>query len=122
MMAPYQCLEQLAAQGIHAVPSLDFFRLRWFLTSDNPHDCISILQDSGNALSSQEMYSIDHPINQQPATYPPVSSMTISIDMLDQYESDWIDAHQPGACTSSQLAISDEYRILAPFMRTHWML
>jgi hypothetical protein len=95
--APYQSLEHLAAEGIHAVPSLDFLRLRWSLTSDNPHDCISILEDAKNAHSSQEPYSIDHPINQQPATHPPVSSMTISIYMLDQYESDWIDAHQPHA-------------------------
>jgi hypothetical protein len=97
MTPQYQGLEHLAAEGIHAIPSLDFFRLRWSLTSDDPYDCISILQDAKDALSPQESYSIEHPINQQPATHPPVSSITISVDMLDQYESDWIDAHQPHA-------------------------
>jgi hypothetical protein len=97
MMAPYESLEHLATKDIHAVPSLDFFRLRWSLPSDNPHDCIAILEDAKNALSSQEPYSIDHPINQQPATHPPFSSLTISVYMLEEYQSDWIDAHKPHA-------------------------
>jgi hypothetical protein len=97
MTAPYQSLECLAAKGTHAIPSLDFLRLRWFLHADNPKDCISILQDAKNADSPQEPYSTDHPINQKPATLPPVSSMIISVDMLDQYQSDWIDAHEPHA-------------------------
>jgi hypothetical protein len=97
MTPPYQSLEQLAAKGVHAIPSLDFFRLRWSLTSNNPNECISILQDAKDARFPQEPYLVDHPINQQPATHPPVSSITISIDMLDQYESDWIDAHKPHA-------------------------
>jgi hypothetical protein len=97
MTPQYQSLEHLSNKGIHAAPSLDFFRLRWSLISDSPNDCISILQDAKNAFSLQEPYSIDHPINQLPATHPPVSSMTISIDMLEQYQSDWIEAHQPHA-------------------------
>jgi hypothetical protein len=97
MMTQYQILEHLAAKGIHAVPSLDFFRLRWSLTSDDPHDCISILEDAKNVRSPQEPYAADLPINKRSATHPPVSSMIISVYMLDEYESDWIDAHQPHA-------------------------
>jgi hypothetical protein len=97
MMASYQSYERLAAEGISVIPSLDFFRLRWRLTSDNPNDCISILQDAKNTDSPLVLYSADHPINQQPATYVPVSSMITSIYMLDEYCSDWIDAHLPHA-------------------------
>jgi hypothetical protein len=97
MTAPFQSLEGLVAEGINAIPSLDFFRLRWRLTSDNPNDCIFILQDAKDADSSLEPYSADHPVNRKPATHPPVSSMIISIYMLDEYRSDWIDAHQPHA-------------------------
>jgi hypothetical protein len=97
MTPPYQSLEHLAAEGTDAIPSLDFLRLRWSLTSDDPNECISILQDAKDAHSPQEPYSVDHPINKRPATHPPVSSMTISVDILDQYQSDWIEAHQPHA-------------------------
>jgi hypothetical protein len=97
MTPPYQSLEYLAAEGTQAIPSLDFFRLRWRLTSDDPNDCISILQDAKDADSPLKPYSADHPINRQPATHPSVSSMTISIYMLDEYHSDWLDAHQPHA-------------------------
>ena len=97
MTARYQSLEHLAAKGTHAIPSLDFLRLHWFLTSDNPNDCIFILQDAKDAQSAQKPYTADRPINQQPATHPPVSSMNISIDLLDQYQSDWLDAHGPHA-------------------------
>jgi hypothetical protein len=97
MMASYQSYERLAAEGISVIPTLDFFRLRWRLTSDSPNDCISILQDATKADSPLVLYSADHPINQQSATHPPVSSMIISIYMLDEYRSDWIDAHQSHA-------------------------
>lgn len=97
MTAPYQSLECLAANGTHAIPSLDLLRLHWSLTSDNPNECISILQDAKNADSPHEPYSIEHSINQKPATHSPVSSITISVYMLDQYKSDWIEAHEPHA-------------------------
>jgi hypothetical protein len=97
MTAPYQSLELLATKGTNAIPSLDLLRLHWFLNYDNPNDCISVLQDAKYADSPQEPYSVDHPINQKPATHPPVSSMIISVDMLDQYQSNWIEAHEPHA-------------------------
>jgi len=97
MTNSYQSLEYLAAKGTHAIPSLDLLRLHWSLTSDNPNDCIIILEDAKNSQSRQDPYSADHTINQQPATHPPVSSMSISVDLLDQYQPDWIDAHEPHA-------------------------
>jgi hypothetical protein len=97
MTTPYQSFDDLVGEGMSVMPSLDFFRLRWRLTSDDPNECISILRDAKDAYSTLEPFSADHPINQQPVTHPPVSSMTIYIYMLDEYQFDWIDAHQPHA-------------------------
>ena len=73
--------------------SLDFFRLRWQLQSPNPTESITILQDAQDANSTQEPYSSTHPISQAPLTNPPVPSITISLEALDEYAAKWIWVH-----------------------------
>jgi hypothetical protein len=76
------------------VDSIDWYRLRWFLRSDDPASSIIVLQDPKNPNSAQTPYSPTHPVSQCALTNPPISAITISTDVLDDYSSDWIDAHR----------------------------
>jgi hypothetical protein len=73
--------------------SLNFFRLRWHLQSPNPTSSITVLQDALDANSLQGAYSPAHPIAQAPLTNPPVLSITISVESLDEHAAKWTWVH-----------------------------
>lgn len=77
--------------------SLDFFRLRWSLKSDSLRASIAILQDASDANSPSEPYSPAHPVSQTALTSPPVSALTVSIEILDDYATKWIEVHREHA-------------------------
>jgi hypothetical protein len=80
--------------------SLNFFRLRWHLQSPNPTSSITVLQDALDANSLQESYSPVHPIAQAPLTNPPVLSITISVESLDEQAAKWTWVHSQHAADS----------------------
>lgn len=73
--------------------SLDFFRLRWSLKSDSLRNSIAILQDATDANSPSEPYSPAHPVSQSALTSPPVSALIVSIEILDDYATRWVEVH-----------------------------
>lgn len=78
----------------HEAISLNVMRLRWFLQDDDPSSAITVLQDAADATSTQEPYSPNHPISRLALTTSPVSAITVSIDILDDYSVEWTFVHQ----------------------------
>jgi hypothetical protein len=78
--------------------SVDFHRLRWFIKKDTYlQDSITVIKDVTDSESAQEPYSSSHPISQAALTYPPVSTVTISVDTLDEYSPNWDYEHSKHA-------------------------
>ncbi|KAK4032100.1 hypothetical protein C8A01DRAFT_41457 [Parachaetomium inaequale] len=79
-----------------ARPSLDFFCLRWFLSGPLSTQ-IKVLSSVVDAESLQTPYQTDstsfHPISACPISDPPVSSITVTADVLNGWAGDWEDAH-----------------------------
>lgn len=97
MATKYPSYESLMAANTPAEVSADFLRLRWLLQNDDLADSVKILDDPTDADSALQVYRADHPICKTSLTWPPVSSITVSIEILDDYSSNWIPAHQPHA-------------------------
>jgi hypothetical protein len=74
-------------------------RLRWFLSNCDPPSAtaINVIRDATDSDSLQEPYSSTHPISQLPLTDPPVSSITVSIYVLDEYAQEWVSVHREHA-------------------------
>lgn len=78
--------------------SVDFHRLRWFIRKNTSlEDSITVIQDVTDSESAQEPYSASHPISQAALTYPPVSTVTISVDTLNEYSPNWDYEHSKHA-------------------------
>lgn len=97
MQTKHPSYEDFLATGEGVGVSLDFLRLRWYLQSDDLSDAVKILQDARDVDSTQEPYSTKHPICKSAVTWPPVSSVTVSIGVLDDYEGSWVESHAPHA-------------------------
>jgi hypothetical protein len=78
---------------IRVVGSIDLYRLHWFLRSDDLASSISVLEDPKDPNSAQTPYSSTHPVSQCALTNPPVSAITVSTDVLDDYSVDWTYTH-----------------------------
>lgn len=97
MPPTYPTYEALKLTATPATASPSFHRLRWYLSNDAPSASIQILQDATNASSPQQSYTSTHPICKSALTEPPVSSIKVSVEVLNDYPSNWISAHQPHA-------------------------
>lgn len=97
MPTPNPTYEDLKLTETPATASTPFHRLRWYLSSAALSASIQILQDATNAASPQQPYTSTHPIRKAALTKPPVSSIKVSIEVLDDYPSAWTAAHQPHA-------------------------
>jgi hypothetical protein len=98
MSSTYPTHEELIATNPQSVSvSIDFMRLRWFLSKDDPPSAIAVVQDATDENSTQESYSPTHPISQLSLTTPPVSAITVSMDVLDEYAGEWVSVHSEHA-------------------------
>ncbi|KAK6002720.1 hypothetical protein QM012_001470 [Aureobasidium pullulans] len=97
MSTAYPSYESLVAAGSRPIASPTFLRIRWFLRSDETSQSIFILDDPTDLDSSEEPYSSTHLICGTALTCPAVSSIIVSVDSLDEYANDWIEAHEPHA-------------------------
>ena len=99
MSSPYPTHEELIAANPQSVSvSIDFMRLRWFLSKDDPpSSAIAVVQDATDENSTQEPYSPTHPITQLSLTTPPVSAITVSMDVLNEYAKEWVSVHREHA-------------------------
>lgn len=97
--SPLPTYEDLRASRTPAKATTDFFRLRWFLQSDNLSDSITIIQDAANHKSPQDAYTSTHPVLQAALTNPPVSAITVSVPILDDFDKDWRNLHSEHADT-----------------------
>lgn len=93
----YEALLAAKPKAPAGATSLDFLRLRWTLGSDSLYSSITILKDATNANSPQEPYSPTHPVSQSALTSPPVSALIVSIEILDDYATKWIEVHREHA-------------------------
>ncbi|KAM0716234.1 hypothetical protein Q7P37_007679 [Cladosporium fusiforme] len=93
----YEALMAVRPEAPAGAISLEFLRLRWFLQNDNPCSAITIIQDPSVASSAQGPYSPAHPISQLPLTTTPVSAITVSVGILDEYANKWISVHREHA-------------------------
>ncbi|KEQ64857.1 uncharacterized protein M437DRAFT_73776 [Aureobasidium melanogenum CBS 110374] len=78
-------------------PSPAFLRIRWILRTDEISHSVFILSDPTDLTSSEEPYSPTHPVCGEALTCPPVSSIIVSVESLDDYTSAWIYWHEPHA-------------------------
>lgn len=69
----------------------------WFLQDDDLSSAITVLQDVADATCTQEPFSPSHPTSQLALTTSPVSTITVSTDILDDYSSEWASVHQAHA-------------------------
>ena len=70
-------------------------RLRWYpLSSPDPEKAIAVIEDVTDAHSHQTGYSATHPIANEPATDPPVSSIDFISKDLDIWEYYWWQIHR----------------------------
>ena len=103
MTFPHPTHSSLKALNPHrSFASIDFMRLRWFLSDHDPPSSaiatnITIIRDATDSDSPQEPYSPTHPISNLPLTSPPVSSITVSLEILDEYAQEWISVHREHA-------------------------
>lgn len=98
MSSTYPTHEELIATNPQSVSvSIDFMRLRWFLSKDDPPSAIAVVQDATDENSTQESYSPTHPISQLSLTTPLVSAITVSMDVLDEYAGEWVSVHSEHA-------------------------
>ena len=93
---PLPTYESLAAARQTVWPSPDFFRLRWRLSGPlSTH--INVLASAVDATSPQTPYqpspSTFHPISSSPLSDPPISSITVTINPLDEWAEAWGEAH-----------------------------
>lgn len=77
-------------------PSADFFRLRWYLSGPlSTH--VKVLSSAVDSTSPQSPYQTNsttfHPISNSPVSDPPVSSITVTVRLLDEWAEDWAEAH-----------------------------
>ncbi|KAL2015936.1 hypothetical protein VTK56DRAFT_4526 [Thermocarpiscus australiensis] len=77
--------------------SLSFLRLRWVLGRDPVPNTIQVLDDVTDPASAQQPYSVDHPIAMDPATDPPVRTITVGQEDLEYWEHGWLEVHLPHA-------------------------
>lgn len=93
----YEALVARSPKAPAVTASDDFFRLRWSLKGDDLYSSIAILYHATDANSPKEPYSPSHPISQSALTSPPVSAITVSIEILNDYAADWIGVHREHA-------------------------
>jgi len=76
-------------------PSLDFYRLRWYISG--PSTGTNVLASPTDSTSSQSPYqsALDcfHPISESPVSYPAVSSIKVTVGPLEDWTDDWDDEH-----------------------------
>lgn len=93
MATVYSSYESLVATNSTPFPSPTYLRIRWILRSDEMSNSIFILNDPTDSASGEEPYTPTHPICDTALTCPPVSSIIVSVESLDQYTSDWLEWH-----------------------------
>ncbi|KAI2631342.1 hypothetical protein GGS26DRAFT_557401 [Hypomontagnella submonticulosa] len=102
--------EELRATGQVVTPSIDFLRLRWYF--NGPIEAsIHVLEDATDPTSSQTPYRTtitttspdgqthqiiqEHGISSSSISAKPISSIKVTILMLDDWECAWEEAHEP---------------------------
>ncbi|KAL7628809.1 hypothetical protein AAE478_000324 [Parahypoxylon ruwenzoriense] len=114
--------EALRAAGQRIYPSVDFLRLRWYFKGPIEAS-IHVLEDATNSTSPQSPYQTtvtttspdgqttiniqEHEISSSSITEPPVSSITVTIEELDDWGWKWVEAHRPEE-SESAVYINDE--------------
>lgn len=100
MSSDYPTYEELIAttpKPPAGFASIELLRLHWFLQTDDLNNSITVLRDATDAVSTQEPYSPAHPVSQASLTTPPISSVTVSIEILNDYSAEWIGVHREHA-------------------------
>ncbi len=93
----YPTYEWLQKSG-RCRPSVDFARLRWYLSGPILAK-IHVLESAFDATSPQSPYQQSpdsdsfHSISTSPISYPPVSSITVTVGLLDNWAESWEDVH-----------------------------
>lgn len=93
----YPTYEWLQKSG-RCRPSIDFVRLRWYLSGPISAK-IHVLESASDATSPQSPYqpspNLDsfHSISASPISDPPVSSITVTVSVLDNWTESWEDVH-----------------------------
>ncbi|KAM7206475.1 hypothetical protein V8F20_002824 [Naviculisporaceae sp. PSN 640] len=78
----------------HPHSSLFMHRLRWDpFTSPELEKSVAVIEDVTDAHSAQTGYSASHPIADQPATDPPVSSIVVVPSDISLWEYHWLQKH-----------------------------
>ncbi|KAL2139141.1 hypothetical protein VTI28DRAFT_5705 [Corynascus sepedonium] len=89
--------ESLAQSGARPRPSIDYFRLRWYL-SGPISDRIKVLSSPFEFLSELSPYQNGpnsfHPISELPVSRPPVSSIRVTVHTLSWPFWDWEEEHK----------------------------
>ncbi|KAH0358798.1 hypothetical protein KCU65_g10185, partial [Aureobasidium melanogenum] len=93
MSTSYPSYKSLLTANTSPQASPDLLRLHWNLNSDNVSDSIFVLDGPTNAESKGEPYSSTYQICESASHCPPVSSIIISVENLDEYADQWIEAH-----------------------------
>lgn len=99
MASTLPSFESLKSSGRHVRPSIDFIRLRWWL-SGPVSTKIKVLASAFDPTSPQSPYKSGeddaptfHPIFESPVSHPPVSSIRVTVSCLDNWAESWADEH-----------------------------
>ncbi|KAF6827211.1 hypothetical protein CMUS01_09095 [Colletotrichum musicola] len=93
--------DSVVERGSSIWPSVDFFRLRWYLRGPIEKSIV-VIADAFDSTSPQEAYQTTtpdggirlHTVSQSCLTTIPVSSITVTVRALDDWEENWLDAHR----------------------------
>ncbi|KAF1822573.1 uncharacterized protein K489DRAFT_370226 [Dissoconium aciculare CBS 342.82] len=75
--------------------SLEFFRLRWTLSSDPDEPAVFVVDDPVNTAEAGngEEYTPENPIAAASIGERPISAVVVSVDVLDQFYDAWCNLH-----------------------------
>ncbi|USP77806.1 hypothetical protein yc1106_05080 [Curvularia clavata] len=97
-----ESFDSLRASKSLVFTSKDMLRLRWrpfgsIQSSVYVADDLSTITSLSPYQQAAGIETPFHQISTSPATEPPVSSITVRLMELEDWESDWVDAHEPHA-------------------------
>jgi hypothetical protein len=74
-------------------PTLDFLRLQWDLSYSSLSEAVQVLQDAGNLQSDRRAFNEDETYAQSSICETHVSSVTVSIHELKEWQRIWREGH-----------------------------
>jgi hypothetical protein len=94
---PLPTYESIAESGQRIVPTVDFFRLRWYISGPSGAG-IRVMDDATDATSQLRPFkdpvgSSRHPVADASITDPPVSSVRVTANALNDWAGWWEEEH-----------------------------